>query len=85
MHPRGDAGERDRLARWRVRSAAFFAAAAGPDAPEGGTQDWAPDSAGWVALLRLVSALPGLVADGDPDQFDPGQLDPGYLDPSSRT
>jgi hypothetical protein len=70
--PYGDAGERARLARWQEWSGGFYTAAVGSDAPEGGRQDWSPDSPGWVALLRLVSVVPGLLRDGD---VGPG-LDP---------
>ncbi len=63
--PFGDPGERARLARWQARSAEFFTASAGTELPEVDRPDWSPDSPGWVALLRLVSAVPGLVSESD--------------------
>jgi hypothetical protein len=77
--PYGDAGERDRLASWQEWSREFFAAMARPDAPEGGRQDWSPDSPGWTALLRLVSAVPGLL----PDSAVDSGLDPDTADPNT--
>jgi hypothetical protein len=75
--PYGDAGERARLARWHPWSREFFTAMARPDVPEDGRQDWSPDCPGWIALLRLVSAVPGLLRDGGVDpSLDPEALDP---------